>query len=117
MRKLFPLLALIALAGCSTKVSKNPDPVEVSGKVSLQGKSVHDVTLTFLTVSESGAQANFPVLNGEFKGQMYPGKYTYYFSEGKNPAVLDSIPTKYRIGAMDRQIDIKGGDALVLSLE
>lgn len=120
MRKLMPLIGL-ALVGCGgIDPGKNSDPVEISGRITLAGgQPVSDVTLN-LQPTGTGTQATLPVKNGEFKGTVTPGKYTYYFSEGPKgvkPAGFQVIPEKYRAGAMDRQIEIKAGSPLVLNLE
>lgn len=118
-RKLIPLLGL-ALLGCGVNPSKNPDPVEVTGKVAFAtGRPVTDVTLNFQPVGDGG-QAFAPVKNGEFKGTVMPGKYTYYFTEGprgSSPAAFTAIPDKYRAGALDRKIEIKPGSAVNITLE
>lgn len=115
---LLPLLTL-ALIGCDSvgaTASKNPDPVEISGKVSLAGKPVSNVVLN-LQPTESGAQATADVKDGIFKATVTPGKYTYFLSEGKVAQAFASIPEKFRAGAMDRQIDIAAGTSLDLKLE
>jgi len=117
MRKLLPL-AIIALAGCQTNPSPNPDPVEVSGKVTLPGgKSVSGVVLN-LQPTGTGGQAMLPVKNGAFKGSVMPGRYTYYITEdSKYPAAFAVIPERYRAGSMDRQVDIAAGATLNITLE
>jgi hypothetical protein len=112
------LLAFIALAGCQTNPSPNPDPIEVSGKVTLPGgKAVSDVVLN-LQPTGTGGQATLPVKNGAFKGSVMPGRYTYYITEdSKNPAAFAAIPERYRAGAMDRQIDIAAGSTLNITLD
>ena len=113
-RKL-PLLALlIALAGCGgVNPGVNPDPVEIKGKVSVKGKAVTDVTITFQPTGVGG-EATMAVRNGEFKGSIIPGRYTYYFTDGKSAA---KIPEAYRAGSMSRQIDVKPGAELTLALD
>jgi hypothetical protein len=109
----------LVLVGCSTNPGKNPDPVEVSGKVtSSGGKPVTDVVLNLQPVG-IGGHATATVKNGEFKAAVIPGKYTYFFAEGSKapPAAFRAIPEKYRAGAMDRQIEIKAGTVLDLKLE
>jgi hypothetical protein len=115
MRKLFPLAALV-LIGCSSDPGKNPEQVDVSGKVTLAGKAVSDVFLN-LQPTGSGTEARLPVKNGEFKGKLTPGRYTYYITEdSKRPAAFQAIPEKYRAGSLDRQINIDEG-SLTLTLD
>lgn len=110
-------LALACLAGCSSNPGKNPEPVEITGRVTLPGgKAVDDVTFN-LQPTGPGGQAALPVTNGEFKGTVMPGRYTYYLSEGKRAASLQAVPQKYRTGSMDRQITVAAGAKLEVSLE
>jgi hypothetical protein len=115
MRKLIPLLGLV-LIGCTRGPGHNPDPVEVSGTVQAGGKSVTDVVLN-LQPTGTGGQAVIPVKNGEFRGSVMPGRYTWYFTETKNLTAYRSIPEKYRAGSLDRQIDIAPGAKLTLSMD
>jgi hypothetical protein len=110
------LFAALVLAGCGVDPGRNPDPVEVSGRVSLRGKPVGDVVLNLQATGE-GVQAALPVTGGTFKGTVVPGTYTYYFTETKSPAGLKAIPEKYHRGSLDRQIKITGGEPLTLALE
>ena len=120
MRKLMALVGL-SLVGCGgVNPSKNPDPVEVTGKVAFaSGKPVTGVTLNFQPIADGG-QAFAPVKDGAFKGAVMPGKYTYFFTEGprgSSPAAFAAIPEKYRAGAMDRQVEIKPGATVNITLE
>ena len=115
MRKISPLLGLV-LVGCAGDPGRNPDPVEVTGSVRVAGKPVTDVVLN-LQPTGAGGQAAVPVRNGEFKGTVVPGRYTYYFTEGRAPAAYRAIPEKYRAGSLDRQIDVGPGDRLTLNLD
>lgn len=117
MRLLLPLLAVV-LTGCGKMMpDANPDPVEVAGRVTLNGKGVSDVTLTLQVTGGTGAMATLPVKNGDAKGSVVPGKYTYFIAEGTNAAAFQKIPNKYRAGAMDRQIEIAAGTTLHITLD
>lgn len=108
------LLVLIAATGCGgINPGVNPDPTPIKGKVTLKGKPLSDVTITFQPTGVGG-EATMAVKNGEFKGSVIPGKYTYYFSDQKRPTL---IPEHYRAGSMERQIDVKPGDELTLAIE
>lgn len=116
MRKLTPLLATLLLFGCGINPGKNPDQVDITGRVTLPGgKAVTGVTFN-LQPTSTGTQAFYPVVKGEFKGKATPGRYTYFISEGPSAAAFNAIPAKYRAGAMDRQIDV-GPGALNVTLE
>jgi hypothetical protein len=115
MRKLIPLLAL-ALIGCGS-VKQNPEPVDVSGRVTQGGKPVSDVIFTFQPTGPGSAQATLPVKAGEFRGKVNPGRYTYFISEGRNLAAFKTIPEKYRSGSLERQIDVAEGKDLTITLD
>ena len=106
MRTVLILGLLVPLLGCGGYAS-SPAPVEVSGTVTLGGRKVEGVTLNFITTGV-GAQATVPVKDGEFRATMIPGQYTYFVSEGANPAVFKRIPEKVRTGSLDRQVTITG---------
>jgi hypothetical protein len=111
-------MVVLLIVGCGFKdPGKNPDPVEVSGRVTKGGRPVSDVVLNFQSTGE-GTQAAMPVKGGDFRGAITPGKYTYYISEvsGKTTAFA-AIPEKYRAGSMDRQIEIESGKPLDLTLD
>jgi len=110
------LLLCLAVFGCGTHVSRNPDPVEVEGRVTLKSKPLTGVTVN-LQPTGSGAQASLPVKNGKFKGSVTPGTYTYYLSEGTSAADFKAIPEKYREGSMDRQVEITAAQSLTLTLD
>jgi hypothetical protein len=115
MRKLILLLALV-LIGCGNNVGQNPEAVEISGRVTLSGKPVSDVTLN-LQPTGTGTQAALPVKAGEFRGKVTPGRYTYYISQGPKAASFQAIPAKYRSGSLDRQIDVGEGTTLTITLD
>lgn len=114
MRKLLPLLAGV-LIGCGD-VGRNPEPVAVSGSVTLMGKPVSDVTLN-LQPTGRGGQAALPVKAGAFQGKVTPGRYTYYISQGAKAASFRAIPEKYHAGALDRQLDVAEGTTLSIALD
>ena len=100
------LLVCLTFLGCSHNPGKNPDPIEVQGKVTLNSKPVSGVTFNFQPTG-TGTQAALPVKDGTFKGSVTPGKYTYYVTEGASAANFNAIPQKYREGSLERQIDIR----------
>ena len=118
MRFTTMFLVLSFLAGCGYEnPGKQGEPLEITGRVTKGGKAVTDVVLNFQATGE-GRQASMPLKNGEFKGSMTPGKYTYFFSEmdGKSKAFV-GIPEKYRQGSLDRQIEIGQIKTLDLTLD
>ena len=117
MRKCIPLIVVVILASCSgVRSGKNPDQIEIAGKVTRDRKPITDVTITLQAI-KGGTQATYSVKNGEFKGTATPGRYTYFFTEGSNPTAFVLIPEKYHSGSMDRQIDIDSGTNLMIVLD
>ena len=104
MRKLFPLAALV-LVGCYSNPGTNPEPVDVSGKVTLAGKTVSDVFLN-LQPTGSGTEARLPVKNGEFKGKLTAGALHLLRHRGleeacRLPGDSQQVPSRV-IGSADR---------------
>lgn len=101
MRKLLPWLAL-AIIGCGgATIVPNPDPVDVSGSVTLSDKPVLDVVLN-LQPTGAGLPAVIPVTDGKFTAKLIPGKYAYFITEGKSPASFKAIPKEFREASLDR---------------
>lgn len=115
MRKLLPLIAFV-LIGCGINPGTNPDPVDITGTVTLNNKPLSDVTFN-LQPTGTGTQAALPVKGGEFKGKVTPGRYTYFISEGTKAAAFKSVPSKYQLGSMDRQVDVAAGTKLEIKLD
>jgi len=106
MQKFLTFAALILLVGCNgVDPGKKDEPVEITGKVTQNGKPVTGVVLN-LQVLTTGTPAAIPLTANEFKFQATPGNYTWYITEGKNAAAYKSVPAAHREGAMDRTIDI-----------
>ncbi len=118
MRKRIPLLVVVLVGlGCGgVNPGTNPDQVDITGKVTLAGRLVNDVTFN-LQATGVGTQAAYPVKAGAFQGKATPGKYTYFISEGTNASAFKAIPEKYRQGAMDRQINVGSGSVLNITLD
>lgn len=117
MMRILCLAIVLASMGCGgVSITPNPDPIPVSGKVTVGGKPVTDVKINF-QATEIGLPAVADVKDGAFTANIVPGKYTYYFTEGKKPASFKSIPDAYRIGSLDRQKEITDGSALELALD
>ena len=116
MRKWIPLLSLVLIGCGGVNPGTNPEQVDISGRVTLAGRPVSDVTFN-LQATGVGTQAAYPIKGGAFQGKATPGKYTYYISEGTSAAAFKAIPEKYRLGAMDRQIDVSSGSTLNITLD
>lgn len=117
-----PLLIFAVLLGngCSRRVDPgpaNPDPVEITGKLTLAGRPVSGVVIFFQTTGSGGTQASMPVKNGEFKGAIMPGTYTYSIQEGDDPKAFEAIPKQYYQGDLNRTVEISAGARLEIKLD
>lgn len=112
---LLSCLVTIALPGCGVAVDAHEAPVDVSGKLTMNGKPVDAVNINFQPTA-AGLPAVIPVTNGAFAAKMTPGKYTYFLTAGKSPKSLDRIPRSFQEGSMDRQLEIDSNETLVLTI-
>jgi hypothetical protein len=119
---LFVPVAVVTGCGQSTLPSRGA-PVDVTGTVTANGKAVGNVVLQFSPLEQRASQKQFELpADGKFKGDMYPGKYSYYFTplERDNPArekAFDAIPEAYRNPSNDRTVDVgEGGGPLAITV-
>lgn len=92
MRRLSSLIILFALAGCGAS-SGSFQTGEVKGKVTIGGKPVTRVTMTFTPADGQGDTDVCLVENGEYKTQLVVKKYKVSFVP---TAGGTQIPFKYR---------------------
>ncbi len=110
-------LCALLFCGCGVHPGTNPDPIQIVGSVLHNGKPISDVVLN-LQATGAGVQATLPIRNGTFQGNIVPGRYTFFISEGTSAGAFKAIPPKYHQGSLDRQFDIDGKtNALTLTLE
>ncbi len=118
-RASFCLFLVAAIAGCGgVSVTPNPDPVAVTGNVTLAGKPATDIVVNFQPI-EGGLPAVVTVKDGKFEAQVTPGKYTYYVSKASTPSgekSLAKVPTAFHQGAMDRVIEVTGPGPLEFAM-
>jgi hypothetical protein len=102
------VIGLVALlAGCTNYEAKTLPPVEVTGKVTLpDGKPVDGINIQFFALSRGGAPSMAPITAGSFKTTLPPGDYSFYFSEGKNPANFRLIPAKYQDNNAEHKVTV-----------
>ena len=85
-------LALLAglLAGCSSAPPLKPEPVDVSGTVTLpNGRPATDLTVSFLPTESNQFQTSGKVTAGKFSTKLVPGKYTFMIES-------PTVPKKYQ---------------------
>ena len=121
MSRLWPLLVLASLScfGCSGEPAKNPDPVEVTGTLKLNGKPLSDVVLN-LQPTKGGHPVITKVTDGKFKALITPASYCYYVTEGDKPEGIKAVPKEYREATLDLrdQVTVEpGASTLDIDLE
>ena len=115
MYKVLPWLVLV-IVGCGPSARPMPDAVEVSGSVNLAGAPVSDVILN-LQPTGGGLPAVIEVKEGSFTAELTPGRYAYFFTEGKVPAAFKAIPTDYREASLEREQLVVSGQSTELIIE
>lgn len=117
MRKYLRLLVL-GLIGCgSVSVEENPEPVSITGKLTVAGQPVTGVKINLQPIGPGALPAVMEVQNGEFTGQASPGKYTFFISPGSDANAFAAIPEKFHSGDMERVAEVDVGSPLELKLE
>jgi hypothetical protein len=109
------LVSMMTLVGCGASITPTNEPVEVTIKVTAKGQPVKNVALT-LQPLVGGGQAVGDVVNGQLVTSVVPGTYTYYIDRGKQPADLKTIPEAYRVGALDRRLEIQEAGTYEVSM-
>jgi hypothetical protein len=91
MRKLAVAVLVIGIAGCGAGASF--ETAEVKGKVTIGGRPVNRVTMSFTPVEGPGDADVCVVENGQYKNNLFAKKYKVSFepAQGGTP-----IPAKYR---------------------
>lgn len=99
-------------------MTPNPEPVAVTGIVTVSGKPVTDIAINFQPI-DAGLPAVIAVKDGKFEAELTPGKYTYFVSRVSTPTgerSLAKIPVAYHQGAMDRLVDVDGAGPIALAM-
>lgn len=113
MTRLFTAIVLMLVTGCGgVDPGRTAEPVEISGTVRIKGKPATDAVLN-LQPTKGGVQAALHLKGGRFSGKVVPGTYTWYLTDGARPLSPREVPDRFRLGAMDRQIEIDGGTVLL----
>lgn len=102
-------------SGCSSSHGEKPEPVSVTGTLSLANdQPVKNVTITFFPTSSDQSQgAGIVDKAGKFTSKLVPGKYTYSI-EGTG---IKGVPKKYLSNDAAHTIEIpSGGTTLTIKL-
>lgn len=114
MLRLLLLLVLGCVSiGCQSKVPLMSTPVDVVGKLTKAGKPVGNVTLT-LQPLETGHMVPMKVGgDGTFKGNIIPGKYTYFLSanEDGGESALQGLDATLKEASMQRTVTVQEGQS------
>lgn len=107
MSRFWPLLALVLISclGCSGDPGKNPDAIELTGTVKLNGKPLTNVVL-HLQPTGGGHPVETPVVDGKVKALVTPGKYCYFITEGESPEAFKAIPKEYHTPTLELRDEI-----------
>ncbi len=108
------VLVLIAclFVGCQYKAPLMSTPVDVSGKLTKDGKPMGNVTL-MLQPLETGHMVPLSVgADGSFKGTIVPGKYAFYLAAKEDGSSnLSGIDNSLMQASMDRTVTVQQGQA------
>lgn len=116
MRKLCAVIVLLSMGCGGVNVGQVADPVGIIGQLTVEGLPLSGVRLNLQPIGE-GMPTGMAVTEGKFQGDVVPGKYTYFLSAGKDPAVFKKVPEEYHSGSMDREVDVAAGATLDLILD
>lgn len=98
MRSRLLMISFAAIAlGCKSDPPALPQPLDIDGTVTLNGKPVGNVRLVLNAGSEGVSTGNAEVsADGKFTAKLRPGKYLYVVEQisGKS-APFKAIPEKY----------------------
>ncbi len=116
--RLCTLAIVMVLCGCGgIDPGTNPEPVDVTLSVSVAGKPANDLKFNFQPTGVGALPAVVDISNGKVQAKVTPGKYTYFVSAGKSPASFNAVPKAYHEGSLERQIEVKAGEAIEIRLD
>jgi len=115
--RVWTLMLLAVVLGCgSVDPGTNPDPIDVTLNVTIAGKPADDLKFNFQPTGPGALPAVVDVVKGKVQAKVNPGKYTYFISAGKSPASFNAVPKPFHQGSMDRQIEVKPGETIEITL-
>jgi hypothetical protein len=105
-------LALLALVGCGAGTTKVEDPLEISGTITLDGKPLTDVNITFLPTASGQIQGSSVVKkDGKFAAKVMVGKYNFIVEGNK------SVPEKYTKPDTNHNIEVPSGGSTMMEIK
>ncbi|WP_425619178.1 hypothetical protein NA78x_002915 [Anatilimnocola sp. NA78] len=81
-------LALLLLAGCTG--GAGPKTTEVSGKVTMDGAPLETGDVLFESLDQGVSPSSAPIVNGEYKAKVQPGKKTVRITSSR-PGAPDPV--------------------------
>jgi hypothetical protein len=114
-------LLLSVLAGCQPAIAPMEAPVAFTGKlIAADGNPQGNVLLTFQPM-ENGHPGSMEVNSqGEFQGELIPGKFIYYVEPSKVAKAADAlkkVPPAFQSPAMEHQVSVESGRTLEIRLQ
>lgn len=114
------LLTACCLVGCGG----GPETLEISGTVSLKGKSLDQGTIQFIPLDESGSPSGGIIQDGKYhlegRQGLRPGKYRVVISSGdpnqpdpegppgeSGPPAKERIPSRYNVASEKNPVTVE----------
>jgi hypothetical protein len=109
--------------GCGGAGTPLPDAQEVSGTITVEGKSPKDVQVVFSPRGQGHLAGCVVGEGGTFNVKTIPGEFVVHFVElekgdrAKAKAGLNTIPQKYREANPDHRVTLSGGSGNKIELK
>lgn len=119
-RRLFLILAAVAMAGCSSSGTALPAAKPVTGTLKRSDGSPAANVLLMLQPTTTGHMTSFEVdSSGAFSGEAIAGPYAWFVAKSaKSPdaeKALAKIPEEFQTGTLDRKVTV-GASPLELTI-
>lgn len=103
--------------GCGGKPELLREPVDVSGKVTKpDGSPLAGASITFRPFSLAHPMTFKTDKEGNFKGQLVPGKFMYFIPDDISPNMVKGVDAKFMSPSEDRSIEVAAGATLNIEL-
>ena len=114
----------MGIMGCGGAGVPRAETVAVNGTAKIPNVAApKNLVLVFRPADSAGHLTGFPLKgNGDFQGNIIPGRYAYYFTVADNISPIDSnlkfVPEKYREADLQRTVLVpRDGGRLDLNFE